>query len=42
MAGGPPITTKSYGEGHVFHTSQQAMIKTYYSMSIMENYDKKV
>ena len=42
MARGPPVTTKPDGEagafcgdlrpkGHVFHTSRQAMIKTYYS-----------
>ena len=42
MALGPPVTTKPDGEaggfcgdrrpeGHVFHTSRQAMIKTYYS-----------
>ena len=41
MALGPPVTTKPDGEagrfcgdqrpeGHVFHTSRQAMIKTYY------------
>ena len=45
MARGPPVTTKPDGEaggfcgdrrpeGHVFHTSRQAMIKTYYSTSI--------
>ena len=45
MAWGPPVTTKPDGEaggfcgdrrpeGHVFHTSRQAMIKTYYSTSI--------
>ena len=45
MARGPPVTTKPNGEawgfcgdrmpeGHVFHTSRQAMIKTYYSTSI--------
>ena len=48
MAQGPPVTTKPDGEtggfcgdrrpkGHVFHTSRQAMIKTYYSMSIRKN-----
>ena len=42
---GPPVTTKpdcevggfcgdQRPEGHVFHTSRQAMIKTYYSKSI--------
>ena len=45
---GPPVTTKPDGEaggfcgdrrpeGHVFHTSRQAMIKTYYSTSIRKN-----
>ena len=45
MARGPPVTTKPDGEaggfcgdqrpeGHLFHTSRQAMIKTYYSTSI--------
>ena len=28
-------------KGHWFQTSQHAMIKTYYSTSIMQNYDKK-
>ena len=48
MARGPPVTTKPDGEaggfcgdrrpeGHVFHTSRQAMIKTYYSTSIRKN-----
>ena len=48
MARGPPVTTKPDGEaggfcgdrrpeGHVFHTSRQAMIKTYYSTSIWKN-----
>ena len=48
MARGPPVTTKPDGEaggfcgdrrpeGHVFHTSRQAMIKTYYSTSIGKN-----
>ena len=48
MARGPPVTTKPNGEaggfcgdrrpeGHVFHTSRQAMIKTYYSTSIRKN-----
>ena len=48
MARGPPVTTKPDGEaggfcgdrrpeGHVFHTSWQAMIKTYYSTSIKKN-----
>ena len=48
MARGPPVTTKPEGEaggfwgdrrpeGHVFHTSRQAMIKTYYSTSIRKN-----
>ena len=45
MARGPPVATRPDGEaggfcgdrrpeGHVFHTSRQAMIKTYYSTSI--------
>ena len=48
MARGTPVTTKPDGEaggfcgdrrpeGHVFHTSRQAMIKTYYSTSIRKN-----
>ena len=48
MARGPPVTTKPDGEaggfcgdrrpeGHVFHTSRQAMIKTYYSTSSRKN-----
>ena len=48
MARGPPVTTKPDGEaggfcgdrrpeGHVFHTTRQAMIKTYYSTSIRKN-----
>ena len=48
MARGPPVTTKPDGEaggfcgdrrpeGHVFHTSRQAMIKTYHSTSIRKN-----
>ena len=48
MARGPPVTTKPDGEaggffgdrrpeGHVFHTSRQAMIETYYSTSIRKN-----
>ena len=48
MARGPPVTTKPDDEaggfcgdrrpeGHVFHTSRQAMIKTYYSTSIRKN-----
>ena len=48
MPRGPPVTTKPDGEaggfcgdrrpeGHVFHTSRQAMIKTYYSTSIRKN-----
>ena len=48
IARGPPVTTKPDGEaggfcgdrrleGHVFHTSRQAMIKTYYSTSIRKN-----
>ena len=48
MARGPPVATKPDGEaggfcgdrgpeGHVFHTSRQAMIKTYYSTSIGKN-----
>ena len=48
MARGPPVTTKPDGEaggfcgdrrpeGHVFHTSRQAMIKIYYSTSIRKN-----
>ena len=48
MARGPPVTTKPDGEaggfcgdrrpeGHVFHTSRQAMIKTYNSTSTRKN-----
>ena len=48
MVRGPPVTTKPDGEaggfcgnrrpeGHVFHTSRQAMIKTYYSTSIRKD-----
>ena len=28
-------------EGHEFHTTRLAMIKTYHSTSIIQNYDKK-
>ena len=53
MARGTPVTTKPDGEaggfcgdrrpeGHVFHTSRQAMIKTYYNTSIRKKYGKKL
>ena len=53
MARGTPGTTKPDGEargfcgdrrpeGHVFHTSRQAMIKTYYSTSIRIKYGTKL
>ena len=53
MARGTPVTTKPDGEaggfcgdrrpeGHVFYTSRQAMIKTYYSTSIRKKYGTKL